>query len=110
MFSPEVFDALNQLKNWNYKNIYLNPKKSTQDEKIRMMFRTVLEECHEELQSGMKKATGINHWYESLGKKYRETTSLPRIVADYVSGMTDDYLMSTYKDIVMPKSFGVSFE
>ena len=110
VFSPEVFDALNRLKDWNYKNIYLNPKKSTQDEKIKMMFRTVLEECLEELRTGEKKATGINHWCKSLGEKYRETTSLPRIVADYVSGMTDDYLMSTYKEIVMPKSFGVSFE
>ena len=109
VFSPEVFDALNQLKNWNYKNIYLNPKKSTQDEKIKMMFRTVLEECLDELKSGVKKATGINHWCESLGEKYKETTSLPRIVADYVSGMTDDYLMNAYKEIVMPKSFGVSF-
>ena len=108
-FSPEVFDALNQLKKWNYDNIYLNPKKSTQDEKIRMMFRTVLEECLDELKSGVKKATGINHWCESLGEKYKETTSLPRIVADYVSGMTDDYLMNAYKEIVMPKSFGVSF-
>jgi dGTPase len=109
VFSPEVFDALNQLKDWNYKNIYLNPKKSTQDEKIKMMFRTVLEECLDELKSGVKKATGINHWCESLGEKYRETTPLPRIVTDYVSGMTDDYLMNAYKEIVMPKSFGVSF-
>ena len=59
--------------------------------------------------AGLKKATGINPGCESLGEKYRETTPLPRIVADYVSGMTDDYLMNAYKEIVMPKSFGVSF-
>lgn len=110
VFSPEVFDALNQLKKWNYDNIYLNPKKSSQDEKIKMMFRTVLEECLDELSSGVKKATGINHWCESLGEEYKEKTSLPRIVADYVSGMTDDYLMNIYKEIVIPKSFGISFE
>ncbi|MBR5025308.1 MAG: HD domain-containing protein, partial [Victivallales bacterium] len=28
-FSEDVFDALNRLKDWNYKNIYLNPKKSS---------------------------------------------------------------------------------
>lgn len=110
VFSPDVFNALNRLKEWNYKNIYLNPKKSSQDGKIKMMFRTVLDECLDELSSGVKKATGINHWCDSLGEKYRETTSLPRIVADYVSGMTDDYLMNVYKEIVIPKSFGISFE
>ena len=110
VFSPEVFNALNHLKEWNYKNIYLNPKKSSQDEKIKMMFWTVLEECLDELSSGVKKATGINHWCESLGEEYKEKTSIPRIDADYVSGMTDDYLMNVYKEIVIPKSFGISFE
>lgn len=108
-FSADVFEALNRLKDWNYKNIYLNPKKSTQDEKIKTMFRTVLEECLEELGSD-KKVTGINHWFNSMCAEYKETTSKSRVVADYVSGMTDDYLMNAYKEIVIPKSFGISFK
>lgn len=107
-FSPEVFGALNRLKNWNYKNIYLNPKKSTQDEKIKTMFRTVLEECLEELGSD-KKVTGINHWFNSMSAEYKASTSKLRAVADYVAGMTDDYLMNAYKEIVLPKSFGINF-
>ena len=109
-FSPDVFNALNQLKNWNYKNIYTNPKKSSQDEKIKNMFRAVFETCLDELRFGVKKATGINHWYEKMSENYKESNSLPRVVADYVSGMTDDYLMNVYKEIVIPKSFGISFE
>jgi len=108
-FSADVFDALNRLKNWNYENIYLNPKKSTQDEKIKAMFQTVLEKCLEELDTGTK-VTGINHWYASLGDNYKAATSKVRAVADYVSGMTDDFLMNTYKDIVIPKSFGITFQ
>ena len=107
-FSPTVFDALNQLKEWNYKNIYLNPKKSSQDAKIKTMFLTVLEECMEELDSS-KKVTGINHWFNSMNEAYKGKTSKPRVVADYVSGMTDDFLMNTYKEIVIPKSFGINF-
>jgi dGTPase len=107
-FSPTVFDALNQLKEWNYKNIYLNPKKSSQDAKIKTMFLTVLEECMEELDSS-KKVTGINHWFNSMNEAYKSKNSKPRVVADYVSGMTDDFLMNTYKEIVIPKSFGINF-
>lgn len=108
-FSPDVFEALDQLKKWNYENIYHNPKKSSQDEKIKSMFQAVLEECLEELDTN-KKVTGINHWFNSMGTEYKETTPKPRIVADYVSGMTDDYLMNAYKEIVIPKSFGISFK
>ena len=107
-FSPEVFEALDRLKKWNYENIYHNPKKSTQDEKIKTMFRTVLAECLEELGSD-KKVTGINHWFNSMNAEYKDSTPKPRVVADYVSGMTDDYLMNAYKEIVIPKSFGISF-
>lgn len=107
-FSPAVYDALNCLKDWNYKNIYQNPKKSTQDEKIKTMFWAVLAECLEELGSD-KKVTGINHWFNSMSAEYKEMTPKPRVVADYVSGMTDDYLMNAYKEIVIPKSFGISF-
>jgi dGTPase len=108
-FSPDVFEALDQLKKWNYENIYHNPKKSSQDEKIKSMFQAVLEECLEEIDTN-KKVTGINHWFNSMGTEYKETTSKPRIVADYASGMTDDYLMNAYKEIVIPKSFGISFK
>ncbi len=107
-FSPEVFEVLDRLKKWNYENIYHNPKKSTQDEKIKTMFRAVLVECLEELGSD-KKVSGINHWFNSMSAEYKEMTPKPRVVADYVSGMTDDYLMNAYKEIVIPRSFGISF-
>lgn len=107
-FSPEVFEALNSLKDWNYRNIYLNPRKSSQDGKIRAMFEAVLDECLDELESS-KKVTGIRHWFETMSDEYKASTSKPRVVADYVSGMTDDYLMNAYKEIVIPKSFGINF-
>lgn len=107
-FSSEVFEALNRLKDWNYKNIYQNPKKSSQDAKIKVMFQRVLEECLEELESD-KKVTGIKHWFETMSDEYKAATSKSRVVADYVSGMTDDYLMNAYKEIVIPKSFGINF-
>ena len=44
-----------------------------------------------------------------MSAEYKEMTPKPRVVADYVSGMTDDYLMNAYKEIVIPKSFGISF-
>ena len=44
-----------------------------------------------------------------MSHSYIDQSSDVRIVADYVSGMTDDYLMNSYKELVLPKSFGINF-
>ena len=109
LFSEDVFNALNQLKTWNYSNIYSNPKKMTQDGKIKDMFIRVLEN-ELELLNGNKTNSSIVKWLDKeTCHHYRDHTPNARIVADYVSGMTDDFLMNSYKEMVIPKSFGMSF-
>ena len=109
LFSEDVFNALNQLKTWNYFNIYNNPKKMTQDGKIKDMFIRVLEN-ELELLNGNKTDSFIVRWLDKeTCHHYRDNTPNARIVADYVSGMTDDFIMNSYKDMVIPKSFGMSF-
>jgi dGTPase len=108
-FSPNVYNALDELVSWNYKNIYYNPKKTTQDKKIEIMFNTVLNNLLER-----KVPDKIKHSYDEwLNKErsfeYVSSNKEARKVADYVSGMTDDFLLSVYSDLVLPKSFGMSF-
>lgn len=107
-FSQEVFDALQELKKWNETNIYDNEKKKSQDEKITKMFNTVLEACLYDLDNNTNH-TLIKILIDGMKPSYRETNSNARIAADYVSGMTDDYMLNIYKELVMPKSFGMHF-
>lgn len=109
-FSQEVFDALNELKKWNYEHIYDNAKKKTQDDKIKDMFNYVLDKNLECLR---KKDTHshIFLWLKNeLNHSYIDKNTDARIVADYVSGMTDDYLINSFKEMVIPKSFGTNFK
>ena len=109
LFSEDVFNALNQLKTWNYSNIYSNPKKMTQDSKIKDMFIRVLEN-ELELLNGNKTDSLIVRWLDKeTCHHYRDNPQNDRMVVDYVSGMTDDFLLNGYKDMVIPKSFGMSF-
>lgn len=108
-FSADVFDAINRLKKWNYENIYDNPKKKTQDKIINDMFKHVLNKNLEYLTKNDSKSNIVNWLMNDLNHSYRDTYSNARIVSDYVSGMTDDYLMNSFKDMTVPKSFGVSF-
>ena len=107
-FSKEVFEALNKLKEWNYRNIYQSPKKMVQDNKIKNMFDVVLDACLMDLETGQER-TPIRNYLSEMDPAYQESTSNARIVTDYVSGMTDNYLFNTFKELTLPKSFGMGF-
>ncbi|MDR1830969.1 MAG: dNTP triphosphohydrolase [Candidatus Fibromonas sp.] len=107
-FSKDVFKALDKLKGWNYENIYNNPKKTSEDDKIHVMFNSVLDSLlNENLRGNIKQQ--YEKWKSEQNDEYFKTSSPARIAADYISGMTDDFLMTSYSELVVPKSFGFSF-
>jgi dGTPase len=107
-FSSEVFDALDKLKEWNYDNIYNSSKKKSEDSKIETMFDYVLNSIFSENLSGNVKLQ-YEKWKAEQSQEYFKTNGPARISADYLSGMTDDFLMTSYRELVVPKSFGFSF-
>jgi len=107
-FSKDVFGALDKLKAWNYENIYNSPKKMSEDPKIEAMFNSVLNSIYSEnLQGNIK--VQYEKWKSEQSEKYFESNGPARRAADYLSGMTDDFLMTSYRELVVPKSFGFSF-
>ncbi|MCL2283987.1 MAG: dNTP triphosphohydrolase, partial [Fibromonadales bacterium] len=106
-FSRDVFKALDNLRNWNYANIYNSPKKMSEDDKIQAMFNSVLNSLLTEHLSGNIKLQ-YEKWKSEQSAGYFKETGPARIAADYLSGMTDDFLMISYKELVVPKSFGFS--
>jgi dGTPase len=107
-FSKDVFNALHKLKGWNYDNIYNNPKKMSEDSKIQAMFSYVLHSLLNESLHGNIKLQ-YEKWKGEQSKEYFKKNGPARIAADYLSGMTDDFLISSYTELVMPKSFGFGF-
>jgi len=107
-FSKETFKALDNLKKWNYDHIYNSPKKMSEDYKIQAMFNYVMNALLTESLTGDVKID-YEKWKSQQTKEYFKETGPARIAADYFSGMTDDFLMSSYKELVVPKSFGFSF-
>lgn len=104
IFSQEVFDALNALKDWNYKFIYDRQNHTAQTARITNMFKTVMDLCMSDLEEGSD-FTGIRGEYlPGLPEKYLASNSSARIVSDFVSGMTDEYMLSLFDRIVMPHS------
>ena len=107
-FTKEVFAALKKLLDFNYKNIYANPKKEDKEEKYICMFEMLYEALLEDL----KNKTGrINEVYlQTKCAKYKRETSPERIVIDYIAGMTDDYFLAEYKLHFLPKRRDLTVE
>lgn len=101
-FSHDVFSALDVLKEWNFKNIYVNPRITTQDRKIDNMFNVVLETCVDDLRKGTDYSRIRSRFLVTVTDDYLQTNSPERMALDYVSGMTDKYMTSVFDDIVVP--------
>ena len=107
-YSKDVFAALENLRKWNYANIYNSPKKMSEDKKIENMFKHVLDSLITGNLSGNIKQQ-YEKWKKDQDAQYFKSNGPARIAADYLSGMTDDFLMSSFQELVVPKSFGFNF-
>ncbi|WP_346859524.1 HD domain-containing protein [uncultured Draconibacterium sp.] len=104
--SKEKYDALNAFYEFSKEAIYQNPKKSHQDDKIKNMFNVLFERYLKDLKADNTKSTIIKYYLKSMSDDYREKTSNPKIVCDYIAGMTDDYFNKEFQNVMIPQSFG----
>lgn len=92
--SDAVFEQFNALRDFMFERVYKNPVAKSEEEKakrmIRELFAYYLE--HTELLSGEY-------------AKYLEQDGKERAVADYIAGMTDNYAVSEYVRIFVPKAW-----
>lgn len=95
--SPNVFTALKELKNYNYKYIYAiaNSKDNIEYYKkcFNKMFNKYLKDIIEK-----NKESSINVFLQSQTKEYLQNDK-KRIVIDYIAGMTDHYFMKRVEEI-----------
>jgi len=70
------------------------------------MFKYLYEKYLSDLKSNNQQ-TSITQWFiDPMDKKYRDSNSMHQIVIDYISGMTDDFFNSEFKEYTIPKNFG----
>jgi dGTPase len=87
-FSPEVEEHRNQLRQFLYDRLYLNPELKPEKETAERIVRELFE-----------------HWTsrpQALPASYQEKTRhepLPRVVCDYIAGMTDNFIQEQYPTV-----------
>ena len=95
--SNTIYDALQTLITFNYKNIYLKANTKTQLEKIDKMFENLFELYYEQIINNNKNEDIYIMFLDQMSESYNQNTSNARKVIDYISGMTDNFFIEQYK-------------
>lgn len=110
VFSKDIFKALKDLKAFNYKNIYFNPKIKTQTHKIENMFILLFNKYYEDLKRENKKSDLFQVFLNDMNGDYRKNTNKARIIVDFMAGMTDGFFKNQYEESFVPQSLGMKFK
>lgn len=96
-FSKEVYEALLNLKKWNYKYIYDSKEAAKNKEIIEEYFYKLyykyLSYLEDENKENNESKKGLIKFINIRSKEYKENTSKQRMIIDYISGQTDSYFL-----------------
>ena len=107
-FSPHVDEALRSLLDFNYQKIYLAPVKQTQNAKIEKMFRLMFENFLDDVEKENKHSRIFRDCPNIQNHDFRIHTPNAQIIIDYIAGMTDDYFLNTFKELFLPRRYGLT--
>ena len=97
--SKEVYKAVKDLKDFNYKHIYDPSMRKYEKGIVKKMFKTLFTTYLNDLNNKNKKSSIYKVLLKDMKKEYIVNTSNTRKVIDYISGMTDEFMISEYNKI-----------
>lgn len=92
VFSKEVWEAMTELRRFMFKNVYLGDILKVERNKAKFVLENLIEHYY----------THIDE-LPGIYKEIAEKEGIKRAVADYISGMSDDYCLNTFNSIFVPK-------
>lgn len=98
--SDEVFNAIKSLKQFNYEHIYSKANSPEQVEFYERVFRTVFDHCLKDVKNNDTESRIFTVFLNEMTDEYKNSTSDERKVIDYIAGMTDDFIIKEYNNIV----------
>ncbi len=106
-FSPDIFESLIKLKEWNYKNIYAS-KDATQNLNIlekafSELYYIYLDKVEAKKELGKITDSSEKNLYSFISTKseeYKNNTDIRRIIIDYISGQTDKFFLKECKTYI----------
>ncbi len=98
--SDEVYKAIKDLKDFNYANIYSKANSKEDLDRYEVMFRKIFIHFLNDLKNKNNDSKIYQVFLGDMSDKYLINTNDYQKVIDYIAGMTDEYFINTYKDII----------
>ncbi len=95
--SDNVFKAIQELKKFNYANIYAKAHSDEMIKNYQMMFETLFNKLLEVINKQDENHNIYRIYLNKMSKEYLKNTSNERKVIDYIAGMTDEFFLNEYK-------------
>jgi dGTPase len=102
-FSPPVAQALGRLKEFNLIHIYTNPAIKTEHPKIAAAFDLLFETYLQDLRGERRDSPVYRDFWDRMDENYKNETSPPEVVRDFLAGMTDDFFLKRHAELVSPR-------
>jgi dGTPase len=101
-FSPEMAEALAELKRFNYQRIYLAPRTKEKDPLIRECYRRLFAYFLDCLEGSPRTLPHEIDLMTDIDPLFLPEYSSPERVRDFIAGMTDDYFIRQARKIGCP--------
>lgn len=106
-YSKRINTALKELKNFNYKTIYLNKKIKRESAKNEKLYSLLFEEFLKDIIEKNIKSEIYTEWIDIQDAKYISNCKRAEIVRDFIASLTDDYFIGLFERKYFPKRFGM---
>ncbi|MFP3999151.1 MAG: deoxyguanosinetriphosphate triphosphohydrolase family protein [Desulfobacterales bacterium] len=93
-FSPQISEALQRLKEFNYERIYSNPLIKRDIGLIREMFEYLFYRFVQDIYTGNEDSPVYRNFIADMAEDYVNQHKAAEIVRDFIAGMTDQYFLS----------------
>jgi dGTPase len=110
VFSKGIFEALSDLKQFNYNKIYEDKRVKAERHKINGMFRQLFGRYWCDLKDERRDSRIYRNFLKDMGSVYCQRADSKRKVIDFISGMTDDFFNDQYNELFVPQSYGYTLK
>lgn len=98
-FSKKVYDALQELIDFNYQNIYMKANSLEKIDYYKNVFNVLFKTYYEDLLHNNQDSSIYYCFLNKMNNSYINNTLDKRMVIDYLSLMTDEFLIKEYERI-----------
>lgn len=97
--SDNIYNAIEELKKFNYTHIYNNSESTKTKTELEHKFNVLFKTYIKDIENNNENSPIIKSYLNNMCKEYFNNNTKERIVLDYIAGMTDDYFLNEYERI-----------